>query len=159
RIAAGTTVGHLLECSGQAVGGNYSGDWWNLLDYRRIGMPIAEVDDDGSATITKPDGSSGRISFDTVREPLLYEVHDPSAYSTPDVVVDLSAARLHDLGDDRVRVDGVRGASRPHDLKALRYSIGGYTAEVTLSFAWPDAEAKCRHVVRALRELATAEAI
>jgi hypothetical protein len=154
RLAAGTVVGHLLECSGQAVGGNYSGDWWNLLDYRRIGLPIADVAPDGCATITKPAGSSGRVSFDTVREQLLYEVHDPSAYVTPDVVVDLSSARLDDLGDDRVAVSGVRGAPRPEQLKALRYSIGGYTAEATLTFAWPDAEAKCRFVLRSLRETA-----
>jgi hypothetical protein len=159
RLAAGTTVGHLLECSGQVVGGNYSGDWWNLLDYQRIGMPIAEVDADGSATITKPPGSSGRVSFDTVREQLLYEVHDPSAYVTPDVVVDLSAAHLDDQGDDRVRVTGVRGAPRPQELKALRYTIGGFTSEATLSFAWPDAEAKCRHVLGSLRATAIAEGI
>jgi hypothetical protein len=159
RLAAGTTVGHLLECSGQVVGGNYSGDWWNLLDYQRIGMPIAEVDADGSATITKPRGSSGRVSFDTVREQLLYEVHDPTAYVTPDVVVDMSSARLDDRGDDRVTVSGVRGRPRPQHLKALCYSIGGFTSEMTLSFAWPDAEAKCRHVLRSLRATAIAEGI
>ena len=159
RLAAGATVGHLLECSGQAVGGNYSGDWWNLLDYRTIGLPIAAVDADGTSTITKPRGSSGRVSFDTVREQLLYEVHDPAAYVTPDVVVDLASTRLHDLGDDRVAVSGVRGTPRPRHLKAVRYTIGGFTAEATLTFAWPDAEAKCRYAVRSLRETAVDEGI
>ena len=154
RLAAGATVGHLLECSGQATGGNFSGDWWNGFGYRNPGMPIAEVDADGTATITKPPGTSGRVSFDTVREQLLYEVHDPTAYVTPDVVVDLASARLTDLGDDRVQVEGLQGAPRPDQLKALRYSIAGHTAELTLTFAWPDAEAKCRHVLRAIREAA-----
>jgi hypothetical protein len=159
RLAAGTTVGHLLECSGQVVGGNYSGDWWNFLDYPTLGSPIAEVDADGRATITKPAGTSGRVSFDTVREQLLYEVHDPRCYVTPDVVVDLASVTLDDDGHDRVRVSGARGAPRPAELKALRYGIAGYTAEVVLTFAWPDAEAKCRHVLRSLRDLAEREGI
>jgi hypothetical protein len=159
RLAAGVTVGHLLECSGQVVGGNYSGDWWHFLDYRRLGAPIAEVACDGSATITKAEGTSGRVSFDTVREQLLYEVHDPRAYVTPDVVVDFTTVQLDDGGDDRVRVHGARGAPRPAELKALRYDIVGYTAEAVLTFAWPDAEAKCRHVLRSLRELAEHEGI
>jgi hypothetical protein len=159
RLAAGIAVGHLLECSGQATGGTYSGDWWNTVDYRRCGLPIAEVDPDGSAVITKPAGTAGRVSFDTVREQLLYEVHDPSRYLTPDVVVDLSNARLVDAGDDRVAISGVRGAPRPAQLKALRYAVDGYTADLTLTFAWPDAEAKCRHVLRSLRETAAYEGI
>jgi hypothetical protein len=154
RLAAGSTVGHLLECSGQCTGGTYSGDWWNTVDFRRPGPPIAEVEPNGDAVITKPEGTSGRVSFDTVREQLLYEVHDPTTYLTPDVVVDLASAELVDQSNDRVLVTGVRGAPRTDTLKGLRYSVGGYTAEVTLTFAWPDAEAKCRHVLRSLRATA-----
>lgn len=154
RLAAGIAVGHLLECSGQCTGGTYSGDWWNTVDYRRPGLPIAEVAATGDAVITKPEGSGGRVSFDTVREQLLYEVHDPTRYLTPDVVVDLAAATLVDEGDDRVRITGVRGAPRPDTLKGLRYSVGGHTAEVTLTFSWPDAEAKCRHAIGSLRATA-----
>jgi hypothetical protein len=154
RLAAGITVGHLLECSGQCTGGTYSGDWWNTVDYRNPGLPIAEVTPTGDVVITKPKGSAGRVSFDTVREQLLYEVHDPTAYLTPDVVVNLASATVVDQGDDRVLVGGARGAPRTDTLKALRYTIGGYTAELTVTFSWPDAEAKCRHVFRSLRETA-----
>jgi hypothetical protein len=154
RLAAGITIGHLLECSGQCTGGTYSGDWWNTVDYRNPGLPIAEVAESGDAVITKPEGSAGRVSFDTVREQLLYEVHDPGAYLTPDVVVDLASVHVVDQGNDRVLVTGARGAPRTRTLKGLRYTIGGYTAELTVTFSWPDAEAKCRHVFRSLRATA-----
>jgi hypothetical protein len=159
RLAAGAAVGHLLECSGQCAGGNWSGAWWETFDPVRLAQPVAEVHADGTAVITKAAGSSGRVSFDTVREQLLYEVHDPAAYLTPDVVVDLTTARLDDLGDDRVRLHGVTGHPRPATLKGLTFASGGQTGEVVLSFAWPDAEAKCRHVLAGLRAMAEREHI
>ena len=154
RLAGGTVVGHLLECSAQASGGNYSGDWWNTVDLSRIGLPIAEVERDGSAVITKPSGSAGRVSFDTVREQLLYEVHDPSAYLTPDVVVDLTTVELTDLGDDRVRVFGARGRPRPKTLRGLAFSPGGWAGEALFTYCWPDAAEKGRHVANGLQSLA-----
>jgi hypothetical protein len=159
RLAAGVVVGHLLECSNQVAGGNFSGDWWTGLDFTRLGMPIAEVAPNGTAVITKPAGTSGRITFDTVREQLLYEVHDPSAYVSPDVVADFTAVRLDEIAPDRVRVSAGRGAPRPAQLKGLTFAPGGYAGEAILTYAWPDAEAKCRHVLRGLRELAAAREI
>ena len=147
RLAAGIVVGHLLECSAQSTGGNYSGDWWNVVDPARVGLPIAEVTADGRAVITKPAGTAGRVSFDTVREQLLYEVHDPAAYLTPDVIVDLTAARLAEVGDDRVEVTGALGRPRPTTLKGLRFRRAGFAGEAVLTYAWPDAEAKARRVL------------
>ncbi len=119
QLAAGVTAGHLLECSGQVTGGNYSGAWWENPDPFRIGFPIGECEPDGSFVITKPPDTGGMVTFDTVREQLLYEVHDPSAYLNPDVTADLAAVRLEDLGDDRVRVTGARGAPPPGTYKGL----------------------------------------
>ncbi len=153
RLAGGTVVGHLLECSAQASGGNYSGDWWNTVDLSRIGLPIAEVEPDGSALLTKPAGSGGRVCFDTVREQLLYEVHDPGAYLTPDVVVDLTTVELTDFGDDRVRVTGARGRPRPETLRGLSFSAGGWAGEAVFTYCWPDAGAKGRHVAKGLQSL------
>jgi hypothetical protein len=159
RLAAGVVVGHLLECSNQVAGGNYSGDWWNTVDLTRVGMPVAEVDADGTAVITKSAGTSGRVSFDTVREQLLYEVHDPSAYVTPDVVADFTAVALEEIAPDRVRVSGARGRPRPASLKGLVFEPGGWAGECALTYAWPDAAAKGRHALRSLRAVAEARKI
>jgi len=150
-LAAGIVVGHLLECSAQSTGGNYSGDWWNTVDPWRAGLPIAEVERSGRAVITKPAGTGGRVSFDTVREQLLYEVHDPQRYLSPDVVVDMTSVTVTDLGADRVEISGARGAPRPQALKGIAFSEAGFAGEATLTYAWPDAFAKARFVLDGVR--------
>ena len=142
RLAAGTLVGHLLECSGQVAGGNYSGDWWAMPHPWDLPYPIADVEADGSAVITKPRASGGRVSFDTVRHQLLYEVHDPTAYLAPDVVADFTSATFVDEGDDRVRVTGVRGRPATDTYKALLAFHAGWSGEVRAAFSWPDAHEK-----------------
>lgn len=141
RLAQGLTVGHLLECSGQGSGGNFGaqGHWQSIPDLAHIGYPIAEVWADGSALITKAPGTGGRVNFDTVRQQLLYEVHDPHAYHSPDVVLDMGGIRLEDLGQDRVRLTGARGRAPSERLKVVAGFRDGYRAEVTWGFSWPDA--------------------
>jgi hypothetical protein len=151
RLAAGVTAGHLLECSGQVTGGNYSGDWWNNADPLRIGFPIGECEPDGTFVVTKPTGTGGRVSFDTVREQLLYEVQDPTAYLNPDVSADLAAIRLEDLGDDRVRVTNAHGAPPPATYKGLVCTPAGWAGEARMAYSWPDAEAKARAALEFLR--------
>ena len=148
RLAAGVTIGHLLECSAQVCGGNYSGEWWVNGDFSSIGFPIAECSADGTAVITKPDGTDGAVTFDTVREQLLYEVHDPRAYLNPDVTADFTSVHLEDLGGDRVRVHGVKGTPAPVTYKGLVCTPAGYSAEARLAYSWPDAEAKARAAAR-----------
>ena len=148
RLAAGVTIGHLLECSAQVTGGNYSGEWWTHGDFSAIGFPIAECAPDGTAVITKPAGTDGAVTFDTVREQLLYEVHDPRAYLNPDVTADFTSVHLDDLGDDRVRVHGVTGTPAPVTYKGLVCTPAGYSGEARLAYSWPDAEAKARAAAR-----------
>jgi hypothetical protein len=159
RLAAGVVVGHLLECSGQVAGGNYSGPWWENPDPTRIGFPIAEVEEDGTAIITKPADAGGMVTFDTVREQLLYEVHDPARYLSPDVVADFTSLTLEDLGDDRVRVSGTRGAPAPDTYKALVCTPAGWASETRLAYSWPDAEAKARAAVQFVRQRAEARGV
>jgi hypothetical protein len=144
RLAAGTLVGHVLECSGQSAGGNLSRDWWTIPNPWDLPYPIAEVDADGTALITKPKASGGRVSFDTVRHQLLYEVHDPAAYLSPDVVADFTSATFEDLGDDRVRVSGVRGAPATDTYKALLSHHAGWAGEARVAFSWPEAPEKAK---------------
>jgi hypothetical protein len=145
RLAAGLTLGHLLECSGQGSGGNFgsAGEWAKVPDYAHLGYPIAEVSADGSALFTKPPGTGGRVSFDTIRQQLLYEVHDPHAYYSPDVVLDMGTLRFDDEGNDRVRISGACGAARPATLKVVAGYQDGWMGSGIIGFAWPEAYAKC----------------
>jgi hypothetical protein len=154
RLAAGTVIGHLCECSGQSTGGNYSGDWWTIEQPWNLAYPIAECEPDGTAVITKPPGTGGRVDFDTVRHQLLYEVHDPAAYLTPDVVADFSTVRLDDLGDDRVRVSGATGYPATASYKALACHPAGWSGAARVAFGWPDAHAKARATAVILRKRA-----
>ena len=155
RLAAGLTVGHLLECSGQASGGNFgsAGEWANIPDFLHLGYAIAEVAEDGTATITKAPGTGGRVSFDTVRQQLLYEIHNPHAYFSPDVVLDMGALRMDDLGDDRVRISGAGGVRRPDKLKIVAGYADGWMGSGMIGFSWPDAYQKCEKSAEIIKGL------
>ncbi|MEQ6378412.1 acyclic terpene utilization AtuA family protein [Bacillaceae bacterium S4-13-56] len=144
RLAAGILVGHLLECSGQAAGGNFSGDWQNVENLHNIGYPIAEVNEDGSFIVTKADGSGGRISVDTLKEQFLYEIHDPSTYITPDVIADFTKAELMDIEKDRVLVKNITGRPAPPTLKALMGYKNGFLGQGMIGYSWPNALSKAR---------------
>lgn len=145
RLASGVLLGHLLECSGQSVGGNDSAPgWWHEPASFVLPYPIADVEADGTAVISKPAGTAGRVTFDTVRQQMLYEVQDPTRYLSPDVVADFTSARFTDLGDDRVRVEGVRGAPAPDSYKLLLAHPAGWIGEAKIGFSWPEALAKAK---------------
>jgi hypothetical protein len=153
RLAQGLAVGHLLECSGQGAGGNFGSAlaWRGVPDWTHIGYPIAEVGEDGSAIITKAPGTGGRIDFHTLRQQLLYEVHDPRRYLSPDVVLDMGDLRLDELGADRVRLSGARGHARPPTLKVVAGYEDGWMGQAVLAFSWPDAKAKADALVESVR--------
>jgi hypothetical protein len=153
RLARATMAGHLLECGAQVTGGYYADPGVkDIPDLAHVGYPIAEIDADGHCTITKPAGTGGRIDTHTVTEQLLYEVHDPKAYLTPDVVADLADARVIELGPDRVRLEGVRGHPRPATLKVNVFSEQGWLAEGEISYAGARAEARARLAADVLRQ-------
>jgi hypothetical protein len=153
RLARATMAGHLLECGTQVTGGYYADPGYkDVPGMARLGYPIAEIDAEGDCTITKPAGTGGRIDQHTVKEQLLYEVHDPAAYLTPDVVADITEADVTELGPDRVRLSGVRGRARPPGLKVNVCHATGWFAEGEISYAGARAEARARLAAQVLRE-------
>lgn len=142
-LGAGTLVGHLLECGMQVTGGYFADPGRkDVPDLARCGFPLAEVEADGSAVITKLAGTGGCVTPATVKEQLLYEVHDPARYLTPDVTADFSNVRVEAVGPDRVRVAGASGGPRPERLKVTVGFDGGWLAEAGISYAGPNAQAR-----------------
>lgn len=153
RLAVGTVAGHLLECGGQATGTYFADPGYkDVPDLARAGYPIAEVSRDGNLVITKPEGTGGLVSEQTIKEQLLYEVHDPANYLTPDVVLDVSQVSVEQVGENRVEVRGARGKPRPDTLKATVSFEGGWLGEGEITYAGPNALARAKLAVEVLRE-------
>lgn len=153
RLARATMAGHLLECGAQVTGGYYADPGIkDVPGLAQLGYPIAEIDADGQCTITKPAGTGGRVDEHVVKEQLLYEVHDPAAYLTPDVVADISQARVTQVGADRVRLSGVRGHPRSATLKVNACCVAGWLAEGEISYAGARAETRARLAADVLRQ-------
>ena len=151
-LGRATMAGHLLECGAQVTGGYFADPGLkDVPDLAHVGFPIAEVAADGSFTIGKAANTGGLVDARTVKEQLLYEVHDPAAYLTPDVVADISAAEVRELGRDRVAVDGVRGHPRTATLKVNAWFDGGWLGEAEISYAGPNAEARARLAAEIVR--------
>ena len=153
QLALGAAVGHLLECGSQVTGGvYYDPGFKDIPDPANIGFPIAEVNADGRIVITKADATGGVVNLQVVKEQLLYEVHDPANYITPDVTLDFSGVSLRQDGPDRVEVLGVRGKPAPERLKATVCFEGGWLGEGEISVAGPNCLARAKSIAEVLLE-------
>jgi hypothetical protein len=152
RLAAGIIAGHIIECGAQCSGGNCLIDWRDIPDLANVGYPIVSGNPDGTFEIYKHPNTGGRISVPTVTEQLVYEMGDPHAYITPDVVADFTSIKLEQTGPDRVRVFGIRGTPSTDKLKVSIAYRAGFKAVGTLVYAWPDALEKAHLADRVLRE-------
>jgi len=141
KVAHGIIAGHMMECGCQVTGGNFS-DWEKVSSYENMGYPVAEVSPDGSFVITKHDGSGGLVSTDTVREQTFYEMGNPKAYLTPDVVADFSTIRLEQDGKDRVKVHSIKGLEPTELYKISMAYRDGYKAQGSIVISGPNARAK-----------------
>jgi hypothetical protein len=145
RLGRGTLAGHLLECAGQVSGGYFADPGYkDVADLARLGFPIGVVSEDGSLEITKVAGSGGAVTTATCTEQLLYEIHDPAAYLTPDVVADFSQVAMTQAGPDRVAVGGAGGHPKSGMLKVTIGYVDSYVGEGQISYAGPGAVARAR---------------
>ncbi|MGU3498724.1 acyclic terpene utilization AtuA family protein [Mycobacterium sp. C31M] len=148
RLAGAVAAGHIIECSGQATGGNYSFSG-EIPDMRHIGFPIAEMYPDGSSIITKHDGTGGAVTVGTVTSQLLYEIASPQ-YLNPDVTTDFGALHVEQVGADRVAVTGARGTPPPPELKVCVNYLGGHKQTLTLLLTGDEPEIKSQMLIDGL---------
>ncbi len=152
RLAAGIVAGHIIECGAQSSGGNCLRDWRSIPDLANVGYPIVEGAADGTFVVAKHPGTGGRIDVAGITEQLVYEMGDPHAYITPDVIADFTTIRVEAVGKDRVRVFGIAGRAPTDSLKVSIAYRAGFKAVGTLVYAWPDALDKAALADRVLRE-------
>jgi hypothetical protein len=154
-LAGALTVGHLLECSGQLTGGNFEpieGDRLSAHDHAQLGFPLAHVYSDGSAEIRLAHGAAGRLDTQTCTLQLLYEVHDPARYATPDLVLDFSGVQFEKLGPNRIGLTGARSHGKPPTLKVAGFmELPGWIADVEIGFAGTRALERAQLAAEVLR--------
>ena len=151
KLAQGSLAGHLLECGPQSTGGVLT-DWESVSSWVNIGYPIAEVADDGTFVLTKPDNTDGLVNHATVTEQILYEIGDPRAYILPDVVCDFADVQLTEVGPNRMRVSGAKGKPPPPTYKACALELDGYRLMSLLLVTGRDAVGKAQRVGQTLFE-------
>jgi hypothetical protein len=153
RLACATMAGHVLECGAQVTGGYFAVPGLkDVPGMDRLGFPIADISMDGSFTITKARSTGGMVTEATVKEQLLYEMHDPAAYLTPDVIADLSGVVVSQTAPDCIQVGNIRGHARPAELKINIFHHGGWLAEAEISYAGMQAEARARLAADTVRK-------
>ena len=151
QVATGTIAGHIIECGAQCSGGNCQFDWETIPDLANVGFPIIEAYPNGEFVVTKHEGTGGRVNIPSVKEQLLYEMGDPHAYITPDVVADFTTINLKDDGENRVRVFGIKGKPDTEFYKiSIAYSAG-WKSVGTLVYSYPDAYKKAKAADKILR--------
>jgi hypothetical protein len=147
RLASGIVGGHIIECGTQATGGNCGAAWETLPDPANIGYPILEAEPDGTFRVTKHAGTGGVICDACIKEQLLYEIHDPRQYFTPDVIADFTTIALKDA-----HVSGVKGQPRPEKLKVSISYHAGWRSIGTITFPGPQARRRCEIAEATVRE-------
>ncbi len=143
KMSAGTIAGHIIECGAQVSGGNFT-DWETIDNFVDIGFPIIEAQPDGSFYVTKHEGTGGKVSEQTVKEQLLYEIGDPTEYITPDCIADFTSIQLEGAGDDKVYVHGIEGRPETDTYKISASYNDGYKLSSTLVYSWPGALKKAK---------------
>ncbi len=145
-LAGAIVAGHVIECGGQATGGNYS-FFTEIEDLTYPGFPWAEVFVDGSSVIGKHDGTGGEVSVGTVTSQLLYEIQS-ERYFNPDVVSRFDTIKVEEVDKDRVKISGTRGEPAPEQLKVAMNYQGGFRNQISIGLTGLDIEAKAELIER-----------
>lgn len=143
KLAGATIAGHLIECGTQVTGG-VSTNWLGIPDPVNMGFPVVEVASDGTFVITKPEGTGGIVSEQTVKEQLLYEIGDPDNYLSPDVTASFLSLKLQTVGPNHVHVSGAKGKPAPGSYKVSATYRDGYKLEGFLGVFGRNAILKAR---------------
>lgn len=151
-LSAGTIAGHILECGAQSTGGNFLSDWESVPNFAEIGFPICEAFPTGEFVITKHEALGGKVTVDTVSEQLLYEIGDPSEYITPDCVADFTSIHVEQIGENRVKVFGIKGKPETAYYKVSCSYADGFSASGSLTYSWPQALTKAKAADKILRK-------
>lgn len=149
KLAGGSLAGHIIECGAQSSGGLFT-DWELSNNWENIGYPIATVAEDGSFTVTKPEGTGGIVCRGTVAEQMVYEIGDPQAYILPDVVSDFSEVLIEETGKDCVSVRAARGTAPPETLKVSATYRDGFRIGAYVTIGGIDAAGKARKTADAV---------
>ena len=153
KLGAGIMIGHLLECAGQLTGGYFADPpFKEVPDLAHLGFPYAEVGPDGSAEFSKLLHTGGALTLQTAKEQLLYEIHDPRRYLTPDVAADFSSVHLRQSGVDRVSASGASGSQRPDSLKVSIGYSDGFIGEGQITYAGTGAADRARLAIAVVRQ-------
>ena len=142
-LAQGTVVGHLLECAGQLTGGYFADPGKkDVADLANLGFPYADVSSDGTAIFSKVENTGGQITLQTMKEQLLYEVLNPTAYITPDIIADFSKVVFEEINPGTIKVSGVTAVGKPDNLKVSIGYNAGFIGEGEISYAGENALAR-----------------
>ncbi|WP_193182539.1 acyclic terpene utilization AtuA family protein [Nisaea sediminum] len=153
RLAAGTLAGHLLECGAQVTGAYFADPGFkDVPDLAHVGFPVATIGRDGAISVSKANNTGGAVTPASVKEQILYEMHDPSAYLTADVVLDITGVSVAQESDNVVSISGARGKPRPDTLKTTVSFDGGWLGEAEISYAGPNALARAKLARDVIRE-------
>ncbi len=135
-LGKGTVIGHLMECAGHITGGYFADPVKKPVENMdTLGHPFADVSADGSAVISKVEGTGGVVNLQTAKEQLLYEVVNPYEYITPDVIADFTTVQLKETGPSQVQVTGGGGKTKPATYKVSVGYRAFYLGEGEISYA------------------------
>lgn len=153
RMAAGTAAGHLLECCAQVSGGCFASPGRkDVPDLARLGFPFVDMQPDGDFIVSKMEHAGGRVDLATCKEQLIYELHDPAAYITPDCVLDITELEMRQAGPNRVHITGARARPRTDTYKVTVGYSDGFIGEGQISYAGIDAVARAELAASVIRQ-------